>query len=570
MEGTAVSVSPQDHVRTSIAVRAGGPLFLGPLLLILGLLTYQCWTGYQSARREARITVTNLADVLTHTIQSSLDRIRGDLDVFAAMIGEDGMNGKIPPSRQLMIEDYMRHSLRGFDAVLNYRIFDANGDAGLGAGRANPQTKINVADRTWFQKLRDEPDRDAILSEVLVSRTTGSLGIVFARPIRDGSGRFLGAANAYINLDWFQGIIDTLDIGHEGLVTLRHREFSRLLLRRPKVEGQLNESQTGLYQLHTSNVTWAEGEFVSAIDQLKRLYAFRAVENYPLTVVVAVSARDYLKSWYIQATVTAVIALLLSAIQIVVYRRLTQAYRKSLSLTAELQTINVNLQRSNAELEEFAYIASHDLQSPLRNIASFSQLLQRRFKTQLGPEGEEFIDFIVSNALRMSGLVQDLLAYARMSRPCQIPHPAQSAEIFHQVLGDLAAPIDSSGARISIGELPAIPVNEHQLSSLFLNLIDNAIKYRHPGRILEITITAEPADNNMWLFAITDNGIGIAPEYWEKIFGIFQRLHTIDRYEGTGIGLALCRRIVHRWGGSLWVTSTPDRETTFFFTVPAG
>jgi len=563
-------VSPQGQTETSIAIRAGGPLFLGPLLLILGLLTYQCWTGYQAARREAQTTVINLADVLTLTIKSSLDRISTDLDVFASIIAkEDNFPRTITTARIAEIEEHMRHSLRGFEAVMNYRVFDPKGQSVLGVGRVDPRVNINVADRDWFQKLQTDPTRTFSLSEVLISRASGRLGIVFAHPIRDVSGRFLGSVNAYIDLNWFQTIIDALDIGHEGLVTLRHRELSRLLLRRPKVEEQLNESLTGLYQLHTSNIARAEGEFVSAIDHLKRLYAFRGIEAYPLTVVVAVSANDYLKPWYIQATVTAAIALLLSAIQIVIYRHLTRAYRQSLAQADELQAINVNLQRSNAELEEFAYIASHDLQSPLRNIASFSQLLQRRFKGQLGTEGEEFIGFIVSNTMRMSGLIQDLLTYARVSRQCAPPPPVPVNEIVNVVLTDLAQPICEAGANIRIANLPAVPINEHQLASLFMNLIDNAIKYRPPDRRPEITIAAEPTKNDMWLFSIADNGIGIAPEYWERIFGIFQRLHTVDRYEGTGIGLALCRRIVHRWGGAIWVTSVPDTGSTFFFTVPA-
>ncbi|MBR9971385.1 sensor histidine kinase [Magnetospirillum sulfuroxidans] len=563
-------VCPRDQTRPSITIRAGGPLFLGPLLLILGLLTYQCWTGYQAARREAQTTVINLADMLTLTIKSSLDRISTDLDVFASIIAkEHDFPLSIAAARNAEIEEHMRISLQGFEAVLNYRIFDAAGQSVLGIGRVDPRVKINVADRDWFQKLQNAPTRTFVLSEVLISKASGRLGVVFAHPIRDDAGRFLGSVNAYIDLDWFQTIIDALNIGDEGLVTLRHRELSRLLLRRPKVEAQLNESLTGLYQLHTSNLTRVEGEFESAIDHLRRLYAFRGMGSYPLTVVVAVSANDYLKPWYIQATVTAAIALLLSAIQIVIYRRLTQAYRQSLAQADELQAINVNLQRSNAELEEFAYIASHDLQSPLRNIASFSQLLHRRFKDQLGTEGAEFIDFIVSNTMRMSGLIQDLLTYARVSRQCAPPPPVSVNDVVNVVLTDLAQPISEAGANIDIASLPVIPINEHQLSSLFMNLLDNALKYRHPDRTPEITIAAEPTQNNMWLFSIADNGIGIAPEYWERIFSIFQRLHTVDRYEGTGIGLALCRRIVHRWGGTIWVTSVPDTGSTFFFTVPA-
>lgn len=562
--------SRSDDASTRIRIRARGLLFLGPLLLILGLLAYQSWSGYQAARREARITVANLADVLTYSIDTSLERIRADLDVFAAMLDGSDLNGPLPPDKRLQVETNMVQSLRGFNAVLNYRVFGPTGESIMGAGRANPHIKINVADRLWFQQLRDTPDRDTVLSDVLISRASGAPGIVFARPVRDADGRFRGAVNAYIDLDWFQGLIERLDIGANGLVTLRHRDNARLLLRRPKVTEQLNESNSGLYALHTSTIPRADGEFVSAIDALTRLYAFRALENYPLTVVVAISPDHYLKAWRLQAGLTAIIALLLGAIQTMAYLRLNRAYGKTVVMAKELHTSNQALQRSNAELEEFAYIASHDLQTPLRNIASFSQLLERRYKPQLGDEGREFIDFIVTNATRMSGLIQDLLAYARVSRPEQAPQPVSTAAVLDQVLADLAKPIQASAAKINIGPLPTLTVSEHQLASLLMNLIENAIKYRAPDRPPEIAIAAITDQPGLWHFTVTDNGIGIAAEHWEQIFAIFQRLHNVEAYPGTGIGLALCRRIVHRWGGRIWVQSVPGQGSTFHFTAPAG
>lgn len=562
-------LSQPDDAATSFRIRARGLLFLGPLLLILGLLAYQSLSGYQAARREAQITVANLADVLTYSIDCSLERIRADLDVIAAMLDAEDLAGTPSPDKRALVETNMAQSLRGFSAVMNYRAFGPNGDSVLGAGRGNPQVKVNVADRAWFQQLRDTPDRDTVLSDVLISRASGAPGIVFARPVRDADGRFVGAVNAYIDLDWFQGLIDRLDIGTDGLVTLRHRDAARLLLRRPQVTAQLNESNTGLYTLHTSTIPRAEGEFVSAIDSLTRLYAFRRLENYPLTVVVAVSRDHYLKAWRLQAGLTAIIALLLGTIQILAYHRLNRAYGETVAMAEKLRTSNLNLQRSNAELEEFAYIASHDLQTPLRNIASFSQLLERRYKPQLGSEGSEFIDFIVTNATRMSGLIQDLLAYARVSRPEQAPQPVSVADVLDRVLADLAKPVGESEAKISIAPLPTLTVSEHQLASLLMNLIENAIKYRAPDRPPEIAIAAIADQPGLWHFTVTDNGIGIDEEHWEKIFAIFQRLHNVEAYPGTGIGLALCRRIVHRWGGRIWVQSVPGRGSTFHFTVPA-
>jgi len=556
--------SPLDVAKTSLRIRARGPLLFGPLLLILVLLGLQCWGAYEGAKREAHSTVANLADVLTHSIDSTLVRIHADLGAFAALAAAEPLQ-----HRPDLLRATMEQSLRGFDAVLNYRVIDANGDAVIGAGSLSSEAKLNVADRDWFQDLRQNPNRDFVLSEVLISRVNGKAGIVLARPLRNQQQEFAGAVNAYIDLQWLQRLIDQLDIGNQGLVTLRLREKAQLLLRRPQVVEQLNESNTGLLALHLSTATKAEGEFVSAIDHLERLYAFRSLPHFPLAVVVALSSNHYLSSWYHQAVMTGLLALILTVIQLSVYRRLNRAYDDTVVMATELQRSNLNLERSNAELEEFAYIASHDLQTPLRNIASFSQLLARRYHGQLDQEGREFIDFIVTNATRMSGLIQDLLAYARVSRAESSPPAIDSTTVLAQVLADLAPQVAGAAARIESGPLPWVSTSPHQLSSLFTNLIENALKYHHPDRKPEIRISAEPDENGLWHFMVSDNGIGIAREHWDQIFAIFQRLHSIDAYPGNGVGLALCRRMVHRWGGTIWVESVPGEGSTFHFTAPS-
>lgn len=560
------SVSGGDKV--SLASRAGGMVVLAPLLLILALLGFQVLSGYQTARREAQTTVDNLADVLTLTVKSALERLSSDLDSFAADIPMAELNATIPPARRQMLEQRMNAVVQGFDAVLAFRVFDRAGNVILAAGSANPQARFNVADREWFKVLNADKTRSFFITEVLISKATGQPGFFFIRPIRDADGTFLGAVNAHFNLGWFQTVIDKLSIGDEGLVTLRHRDGARLLARRPLVSSEINESNSGLYRLHVSTLETARGEFVSAIDHIRRIYAFRGLAPYPLTVVVAISPADFLKPWKIQASLTTVVALLLSIIQIVVFRRLDRAYQASRTLAAQLQASNTELQRSNAELEEFAYIASHDLQTPLRNIVCFSQLLLKRFSHRLDKEGEEFLDFIVVNAQRMSCLIRDLLVYARVTRPDQIPEPVAAQSALKQVLDDLAPAIAEAGAEIEIGPLPMVLINPNQLGSLFLNLFSNALKYRSPDRSLVITVSAQPHQDGLWHFCVADNGIGIEPAYWEKIFAIFQRLHTQEKYEGDGIGLALCRRIVRRAGGTIWVSSEPGRGSSFHFTLP--
>ena len=235
--------------------------------------------------------------------------------------------------------------------------------------------------------------------------------------------------------------------------------------------------------------------------------------------------------------------------------------------TAELERANSALVESNADLERFAYVASHDLQTPLRSIISFTQLLERRHKQHLDEEGQEFLAFIVSSAKRMSALINDLLQYARVTSQGQ-PLTAVSAEAaVKAALDNLSPQIAETGAQLDIAPLPRVMADESQLISLFQNLIGNALKYRHPERAPQIAVTAAPASPTHWRITVSDNGIGIDPAYHQKIFEIFQRLNPGGTVEGTGVGLSVCQRILRRFGGDIWVESSPGAGSVFHFAI---
>jgi light-regulated signal transduction histidine kinase (bacteriophytochrome) len=231
----------------------------------------------------------------------------------------------------------------------------------------------------------------------------------------------------------------------------------------------------------------------------------------------------------------------------------------------ELASKARELARSNADLESFAYVASHDLQEPLRMVASFTQLLARRYKGKLDADADEFIGFAVDGANRMQQLIQDLLSYSRLTTRGKALELTESQTACNNALANLRKSIEDSGAKVVVGTLPAVLADAVQLSQLFQNLIGNAIKYcqRRP----EIQVEAR-ADGKDWAFSIRDNGIGIDPRYCERIFQMFQRLHTRNEYSGTGIGLTICRKIAERHGGRIWVESQPGRGSTFWFTIP--
>jgi PAS domain S-box-containing protein len=224
------------------------------------------------------------------------------------------------------------------------------------------------------------------------------------------------------------------------------------------------------------------------------------------------------------------------------------------------------LVRSNKDLSQFAYVASHDLQEPLRIIAGYTQLLQHRYKGKIDDDADQFISFTVESTSRMQNLINDLLSYSRLETRGRAFEPVDSQAVLDEVTNALRMTIEESGAVITHTRLPTIRADRTQLFQLFQNLIGNAIKFRS-DKPLQIHIAAEPTDDERWLFSVKDNGIGIDPKYAERIFIIFQRLHSRDKYPGTGIGLSICKKIVECHGGRIWVESQPGNGATFYFTI---
>jgi signal transduction histidine kinase len=224
------------------------------------------------------------------------------------------------------------------------------------------------------------------------------------------------------------------------------------------------------------------------------------------------------------------------------------------------------LERSNSELEHFAYVASHDLQEPLRIINGYLQLLARRYKGKLDDSAEEFIDFAVEGGKRLQRMINDLLTYSKVGRISDFTH-VDCSDLFDRTVPNLRTSIEESGAVITRGELPRVLAVETQLEHLFQNLISNAIKYRRGDTAPSVHVSAKQKGDE-WLFACSDNGIGIDPKHSERVFVMFERLHGRDKYSGTGIGLALCKKVINNHRGSIWVESKPGEGSTFYFTIP--
>ncbi|MGW0671701.1 sensor histidine kinase [Streptomyces sp. NPDC002746] len=227
------------------------------------------------------------------------------------------------------------------------------------------------------------------------------------------------------------------------------------------------------------------------------------------------------------------------------------------------------LRRSNSELEQFAYVASHDLQEPLRKVASFCQLLEKRYGTELDARGKQYIDFAVDGAKRMQVLINDLLTFSRVGRVHDSWSAVDLDRSLDRALANLTLVIEESGTTVVREDvLPEVNGDGTTLAMIWQNLIGNAVKFRRPDEPCVITVGCVREDD-VWHFTVTDNGIGIAPEFTEKVFVIFQRLHARDEYDGTGIGLALCRKIIEFHGGRIWIDPEPRRGTRIHFSLPA-
>jgi PAS domain S-box-containing protein len=240
---------------------------------------------------------------------------------------------------------------------------------------------------------------------------------------------------------------------------------------------------------------------------------------------------------------------------------------EQLRILEALQKANERLAQSNADLEYFAYSASHDFQEPLRMVSAYSAMLRRKYGSKLDEKAHRYLSYLTEGSARMERLLRDLRAFTHASTHSEPAPQIDANAILRKALTNLQVAIDESRAEVTFGSLPTVCLHEFQLEQLFQNIVGNAIHYRS-GAVPRIHITAEP-DGEAWRFAIQDNGIGIAAEYKEKIFGLFKRLHNAADYSGSGMGLAICQRIIERAGGRIWVESQLGKGSTFFFTLPA-
>ncbi|MGE5505043.1 MAG: sensor histidine kinase [Actinomycetota bacterium] len=528
----------------------------------LGLSAMSLQASHAQYQERAATTSRNMNSLVAQTVSGEVERIDMGLHAVIDEYARQRAHGSPDGAAMEAVVARQRSRLPMLDSI---RVTDAAGIVVYSDGTP-PMHGMSLADRDYFAALRDDARLGLVISKPLVGRANSKPIIVFSRRLEVADGGFEGVVLAPVTLDWFRQIFVDLDVGPNGAVVMRgdaSRDFD-LLARFPEAGfvGQTKVSDT-FRAMFAANPRGGTYQARAGADGVLRTFSYQAVPKFPLITLVGLAEEDVMVGWWREVGKVAVLLVAFLAVTALIGWTLVRTLHSLEHRTDELA-------RSNAELEQFAYVASHDLQTPLRNIASYAQLLARRYGGRLDADADDYIGFIVDGAKRMSTMISDLLDYARIvrhsSRPEVVAVPVAAA--VDTVLARLGEAVAAAGATITVGRLPVVRAESVQIESLYQNLIENALRYRDPSRPLEIVVDAGPEQAGWWRFRVQDNGIGIEGEYFDKIFQLFQRLDPLRFPGGTGIGLAICRRVVDRLGGRIWVESEPGKGTAILFTLP--
>ncbi len=528
-------------------------------LFVFALIAASLEGSYHQFSERAGITSRNMNRLVAEGIASDIDRIELGLK---AVVDEAirACGGRLLDGAEMnAFLARLQERLPMTDALRM-----ANESGYISASPDRVPADLSVADRDYFTRLQNDPQAGLVISQPVASRVNGKWVLVFARRLLSCTGEFKGIVYASVAIDWFTQKFRALEVGPNGAVVMRgnaSRDFD-LLARFPTAGfvGQTKVSDT--FRATISAVPHAGTYQARAgADSVLRTFSYQAVGKYPFITLVGLATEDYLGDWWREGVKLTALGLMFALATTVGGLAMLRTWR-ALELRTE------ELARSNADLEQFAYVSSHDLQTPLHNIVNFTQLLGQRYRGRLDEDADEFIGYIVNGAKRMSQMISDLHDYAQISGTGRVSVPVDLGAVVKAVLSRLATPLTAVGAEVRVGRLPIVSAEPLQMQRLFENLIDNAIRYHHPDRPLRIEIEAQPAGDRLWRLVIRDNGVGISPDYYERIFVIFQRLEPMKYPNGTGIGLAICRRIVYRFGGRIWIESEVGKGASFLFTLP--
>jgi signal transduction histidine kinase len=530
-----------------------------------GYGTYASWSDYNETLRASEEVTADYVRLLEEHTKRTLDA--SDLVVLRLMdrIAERGLSRVSGSESEWKAIRAIAGASPQTETLL---LADAEGKVVLNTQHWPPQPS-SVADRDFFTVLQ-KGEADQFIGKVVRDKDTGSFSFPVARRITDQQGTFLGVAAATIPNSYFKRFYRNLNLGPTPGLGV-YKLDGAILVREPLLkEDDINRNMSGnpVYTTHLPKSPIGSYRGKSAYDGIVRVVSYRKVEEPPLLVWVSIAENDALQEWTWRMQRNVAISGASLIILLTLSWLVLRGIRRESKINKELVRVNEDLKRSNADLEQFAYIASHDLQEPLRMIASYAQLVERRYMGKLDSDADTFLGYIVEGAKRMQGLINELLTYSRVTMRGSPFAEADIGKLIEQAKENLAADIGRTKAEITVeGAMPKVKADAGQLISVFQNLISNAIKYQTPGNTPRIRISCA-VDHDAWVFSIADNGIGIEEMYFDRIFLIFKRLHSRAIYPGDGIGLAHCKRVIERHGGKIWLESEPGQGSVFHFSLP--
>ena len=535
------------------------------------------WLSHQSSQEEAERLLSALTRAAAYQASDSLHSV----DTIMRDAAERVVPGQ--PSAPGTAERLMG-LVRATPEVIDIIVADRDGRVAAPALVAGPVIGTDISDSDYFRFQREHFREDQLrVAPALVSRVSGQLVIPASRPVRAADGSFAGIVAVGMNPQVFTGILSSVNDQRNGSAKLVMADGT-ILAATPATDMKHVGSDVAAV---VAGRSFTIERRIVANDRSDRFIGIRALTPYPLAVDITLDARQVMAPWRLEAAhAIAAFAIFSLAVFLMALRsdrredararlaaglesQVAERTRHLAAARAESRLRAEHLAASNAELEQFAYVASHDLREPLRMITSYLQLLQRKYQGSLDQDAHDFIGFAVDGATRMNRLIIDLLEFSRAGRRKEKHEVIPLAPVVATAIKNLETAIAESGARISVEgcDEARIEGDGDTLVRLFQNLIGNALKYRHPDRVPEIGVTARRRES-AWEVAVADNGIGIEPQYFERIFLIFQRLHGRGEIEGTGIGLALAKKIVENHRGSIRVESVPGQGSTFRVTLP--
>lgn len=533
------------------------------LLAVLATVAASGWWLWQ-ARQDAVLAAEQLVTSLARVAQERLDGAMRSVDLLLA----DTANkvAERPAAEQL--NAYIKARVAAFPELRGIALINADGQMYYYSYQTSPL--LDLSDREHFLVHRRTPqDQSTYLSRPLVDRATRDVSIFATRAINDPQGTFLGVASAVILPEFFAQTLTSVTPEPNGATAITNTQCE-ILSRVPKVENLIGQQRPADNRLCIAARAGGAGTFLytTAADDVPRIVAYRSLANQLGIVSVGIPLEEALAHWRQQAWAVSLVELAVVSFMLAMAAILRRAEQRRSQLLDELGRTVKRLARSNEDLENFAYAASHDLQEPIRNIVRYSQLIARRYEGKLDPDADTFLNFIVESGWQLHDLINGVLAFSQIENT---NHPFLEVDcetLLTEAQEFLADSIQTNQAVLTIQHpLPVLWGDPAQLALVFQQLLANAIKFHHPDHAPEIALSVRRLDQE-WEFTVADNGIGIEPAHTATIFVIFKRLHSRQNYSGSGIGLALVKRIIQRHGGTIRVESTLGQGARFIFTLP--